>query len=110
MLPSLFTHSPKPKREKHRREQAAAPQARFQMLREDRVGNIKEPRGHRVMLHLVPGVAMAMAGQKTEEVCGRYAIVYEAMRRGATPKMNAGDLRGTTAHSTAHSKQRSADA
>jgi len=51
-----------------------------------------------------------MAGQKTEEVYGRYAIVYEAMRRGATPKMNAGDLRGTTAHSTAHSKQPSADA
>jgi integrase len=51
-------------------------------------------------------VAMAMVGQKTEEVYRRYAIVDEAMIREAAVKMNRGaKVRRTTAQRTAHSPQ-----
>jgi hypothetical protein len=47
-------------------------------------------------------VAMAMVGQKTEEVYRRYAIVDEAMIREAAIKMNRGaKVRRTTAQRTA---------
>jgi integrase len=47
-------------------------------------------------------VAMAMVGQKTEEVYRRYAIVDEAMIREAAVKMNRGaKVRRTTAQRTA---------
>jgi len=49
-------------------------------------------------------VAMAMVGQKTEEVYRRYAIVDEAMIREAAVKMNRGaKVRRTTAQRTAQS-------
>ncbi len=49
-------------------------------------------------------VAMAMVGQKTEEVYRRYAIVDEAMIREAAVKMNRGArLRRTTAQRSAPS-------
>ena len=49
-------------------------------------------------------VAMAMVGQKTEEVYRRYAIVDEAMIREAAVKMDRGaKARRTTAQRTAHS-------
>ena len=55
-------------------------------------------------------VAMAMVGQKTEEVYRRYAIVDEAMIREAAIKMNRGaKVRRTTAQRTAQSDQPSAD-
>jgi hypothetical protein len=53
---------------------------------------------------------MAMAGQKTEEVYRRYAIVDEAMMREAAVKMNRGaKVRRTTAQRTAQSDQTTAD-
>jgi hypothetical protein len=56
-------------------------------------------------------MAMAMVGQKTEEVYRRYAIVDEAMIREAAVKMNRGaKVRRTTAHRTAQSSPRAADA
>ena len=55
-------------------------------------------------------VAMAMVGQKTEEVYRRYAIVDEAMIREAAIKMNRGaKARRTTAQRTAQSDQPSPD-
>lgn len=55
-------------------------------------------------------VAMAMVGQKTEEVYRRYAIVDEAMIREAAIKMNRGaKVRRTTAQRTAQSDQPAAD-
>jgi hypothetical protein len=52
-------------------------------------------------------VAMAMVGQKTEEVYRRYAIVDEAMIREAASKMNRGaKVRRTAAQRIAHSDQR----
>jgi hypothetical protein len=55
-------------------------------------------------------VAMAMVGQKTEEVYRRYAIVDEAMIREAAVKMNRGaKVRRTTAQRTAQSDQTTAD-
>lgn len=49
-------------------------------------------------------VAMAMVGQKTEEVYRRYAIVDEAMIREAAIKMNRGaKARRATARRTADS-------
>jgi cation transport ATPase-like protein/integrase-like protein len=55
-------------------------------------------------------VAMAMVGQKTEEVYRRYAIVDEAMIREAAVKMNRGaKVRRTTAQRTAQSDQATAD-
>jgi len=52
-------------------------------------------------------VAMAMVGQKTEEVYRRYAIVDEAMIREAAVKMNRGAMvRRTTAKRIARSDQR----
>ena len=49
-------------------------------------------------------VAMAMVGQKTEDVYRRYAIVDEAMIREAAVKMNRGaKVRRTTAQFAAHS-------
>lgn len=55
-------------------------------------------------------VAMAMVGQKTEEVYRRYAIVDEAMIREAAVKMNRGaKVRRTTAQSTAQSVHATAD-
>ena len=54
-------------------------------------------------------VAMAMVGQKTEEVYRRYAIVDEAMIREAAVKMDRGaKVRQTTAQRTAQSGQPSA--
>jgi integrase len=51
-------------------------------------------------------VAMAMVGQKTEEVYRRYAIVDEAMIREAAVKMNRGaKVRRTTAQRAAQSDQ-----
>jgi len=55
-------------------------------------------------------VAMAMVGQKTEEVYRRYAIVDEAMIREAAVKMNRGaKVRRTTAQRTAQSDQATAE-
>ena len=50
----------------------------------------------------VPGsIAMAMVGQKTQEVHRRYAIVDEAMIREAAIRMNRGTkVRRTTAQRT----------
>jgi hypothetical protein len=49
-------------------------------------------------------VAMAMVGQKTEEVYRRYAIVDEAMICEAAVKMNRGaKVRRTAAQCAAHS-------
>jgi hypothetical protein len=55
-------------------------------------------------------VAMAMVGQKTEEVYRRYAIVDEAMIREAAAKMRRGaKVRRTTAQRTAQSDLLRAD-
>jgi hypothetical protein len=55
-------------------------------------------------------VAMAMVGQKTEEVYRRYASVDQAMIREAAIKMNRGaKVRRTTAQRTAQSDQPPAD-
>jgi hypothetical protein len=55
-------------------------------------------------------VAMAMVGQKTEEVYRRYAIVDEAMIREAAMQVTRGaKVRRTTAQRTAQSDQPSAD-
>jgi integrase len=55
-------------------------------------------------------VAMAMVGQKTEEVYRRYAIVDQGMIREAAIKMNRGaKVRRTAAHRTAQPDQRIAD-
>jgi hypothetical protein len=52
-------------------------------------------------------VAMAMVGQKTEEVYRRYAIVDEAMIREAAVKMNRGArVRRTSAQRTARRSRR----
>jgi hypothetical protein len=55
-------------------------------------------------------VAMAMVGQKTEEVYRRYAIVDEAMIREAAIKMNRGaKARRTIAQRTAEAASSVAD-
>jgi hypothetical protein len=55
-------------------------------------------------------VAMAMVGQKTEEVYRRYAIVDEAMIREAAIKMNRGaKVRRTGAQRAAQSDRATAD-
>jgi hypothetical protein len=55
-------------------------------------------------------VAMAMVGQKTEEVYRRYAIVDEAMIREAAMKMNRGArVRRTAAPRTVQSDRGAAN-